>query len=91
MNHLMIFLQIEFLTKFFCRKVAMYRMNQIIRTHLIDNSELKPEVDKIGSPPEHLTTASISVRNSLPHVLPGVLLRLISVDHLLMIMFTILI
>ena len=48
MNHLMIFLQIKFLTKFFCRKVAMYWMNQIIRTHLIDNSELKPEVDKIG-------------------------------------------
>ena len=36
MNPLMIVLQIKFLTKLFCRKVAMYWMNQIIRTHLVN-------------------------------------------------------
>ena len=52
----------------FVRKVAMYWMSQIIQTHLVGANE-----KKISN--EHITTASISVRNSLPHVLPGVLLR----------------
>lgn len=53
----------------FVRKVAMYWMSRIVRAHIGDS--------KTGSKTseDRLTAASASVRNSLPHVLPGVLLR----------------
>ena len=43
--------------------------DQKSETALKDNEEIKPKS------PHHVTAASISVRNSLPHVLPGILLR----------------
>ena len=51
----------------FVRKVAMYWMSRIVRAHMGDPSK--------GSP------ASMSVRNSLPHVLPGILLSIGDTFH----------
>lgn len=64
----------------FVRKVAMYWMSRIIQTHMVDQHDLKRndglEEEKASAiRPQQVTTAAISVRNSLPHVLPGVLLR----------------
>lgn len=71
----------------FVRKVAMYWMSRIVKAHMGDEVEDKGTelVNPDGSlsvikqekksEPEPLSAASISVRNSLPHILPGLLLR----------------
>ena len=51
----------------FVRKVAMYWMSRIVKAHM-------------GGPPK-LSPASMSVRNSLPHVLPGILLSIGDTFH----------
>mmetsp|Transcript_8313 Transcript_8313/g.12314 ORF Transcript_8313/g.12314 Transcript_8313/m.12314 type:complete len:1668 (+) Transcript_8313:74-5077(+) len=64
------------------RKVAMYWMSRIVRAHIdgdypetpADETEGKLEAKRAGNANE--TGASISVRNSFPHVLPGILLSI---------------
>lgn len=64
------------------RKVAMYWMSRIVRAHIdgedtetpADENEGKLQAKRIGDVSE--TDASISVRNSFPHVLPGILLSI---------------
>jgi hypothetical protein len=70
----------------FVRKVAMYWMSRIVKAHM--SAKIRP-VDLVNpdgtiSPreqegekeePTPLSPASVSVLNSLPHVLPGILLR----------------
>jgi hypothetical protein len=66
----------------FVRKVAMYWMSRIVKAHM----SAKPRPTEIVNPdgsfnprekeePTPLSPASVSVLNSLPHVLPGILLR----------------
>jgi len=62
----------------FVRKVAMYWMSRIVKAHIGGNDWIKEdenEEEKEKSAPE-LSAATVSVRNSLPHVLPGVLLSI---------------
>lgn len=69
----------------FVRKVAMYWMSRIVKAHMSDksrpieivnpNGTLTPRKQEEKEEPTTLSSASISVRNSLPHVLPGILLR----------------
>ena len=67
----------------FVRKVAMYWMSRIVRAHMSgDNESASTNRDddvndskKEDDEPPALSAATISVRNSLPHVLPGILLR----------------
>lgn len=73
----------------FVRKVAMYWMFRIVKAHMkVDEEDTStPEIiapdgsispiKRLNSEPiedKTLTSASISVRNSVPHLLPGVLL-----------------
>lgn len=68
----------------FVRKVAMYWMSRIVKAHIgakgesagsrLDEDEFDTKKEDDDDAPE-LSAATISVRNSLPHVLPGVLLR----------------
>ena len=51
----------------FVRKVAMYWMSRIVRAHMGELQKVSP--------------ASMSVRNSLPHVLPGILLSIGDTFH----------
>ena len=75
----------------FVRKVAMLWMTRIIDAHIGDPSQDENELfgqegrgsgeagDSGGAAPrstQNLTAASISVRNALPHVLPGILLSI---------------
>jgi len=65
----------------FVRKVAMYWVSRIVQTHMgdenvsgssrNDNTSTKSIVTN-----GNLSAASVSVRNSLPHVLPGLLLAI---------------
>jgi vacuole morphology and inheritance protein 14 len=48
----------------FVRKVAIYWMSRIVKTHMGSAAKSKK-----------VTPAGMSVRNSLPHLLPGILLR----------------
>jgi len=69
----------------FVRKVAMYWMSRIVQAHM---SSAFPSMNALDDPDEglspnelmkgerSLTAASISVRNALPHVLPGILLSI---------------
>lgn len=60
----------------FVRKVAMYWMSRIVKAHLSDPKVIAGDAaEKKTETPEALTDASVSVRNSLPHILPGILLR----------------
>lgn len=70
----------------FVRKVAMYWMSRIVKAHMSLETgvsspskqvETMPRSDtEWGSsdPQKKMSTASISVRNAVPHVLPGILL-----------------
>ena len=71
----------------FVRKVAMYWMSRIVQAHMSSafpsNNDLnnhRDDTTKAGSElmkgERSLTAASISVRNALPHVLPGILLSI---------------
>ena len=65
----------------FVRKVAMYWMSRIVQAHINDSQkEIKPSNGKDNDAEvvhrQSLSPASISVRNSLPHVLPGLLLSI---------------
>lgn len=70
----------------FVRKVAMYWMSRIVKAHIVPEEKLveAPLPKHIGDvspkrekkpPSKGATAASLSVRNSVPHVLPGILLR----------------
>ena len=65
----------------FVRKVAIYWMSRIVQAHISSAFSKKDEImgsdlaNGERSTNTHLTAASISVRNALPHVLPGILLR----------------
>jgi hypothetical protein len=67
----------------FVRKVAMYWMSRIVKAHMGDTSTTRTTRSEDGeSDDEHdraQSAATISVRNSLPHVLPGILLRYVRV------------
>lgn len=71
----------------FVRKVAMYWMSRIVKAHMGElytrnTSSMKADTDNRGQKsPTSLTAASISVRNSLPHVLPGILLSIGDTFH----------
>lgn len=56
----------------FVRKVAMYWMSRIIQAHMVDPSSQMAGDERNKT----LSAASISVRNALPHVLPGILLSI---------------
>lgn len=58
----------------FVRKVAMYWMCRIVKAHMSPRSDGKRAAS--GSEAMEVDPASVSVRNSLPHVLPGVLLSI---------------
>jgi len=72
----------------FVRKVAMYWMSRIVQAHMSAAFPKNSSADEIMgvdstkgandsiAPVQHLTAASISVRNALPHVLPGILLSI---------------
>jgi hypothetical protein len=73
----------------FVRKVAMLWMTRIVHAHIGDPSQNEDELLGQGSsdeaensgapaarPAQNPTAASISVRNALPHVLPGILLSI---------------
>ena len=73
----------------FVRKVAMLWMTRIVHAHIGDPSQNEDELLGRGSsdeaensgapaarPAQNPTAASISVRNALPHVLPGILLSI---------------
>lgn len=75
----------------FVRKVAMLWMTRIIDAHIGDPSQYEDELfgqegsgsgeagdSGVAAPrsTQNLTAASISVRNALPHVLPGILLSI---------------
>ena len=70
----------------FVRKVAMYWMSRIVKAHMgetaLNTAKETKEDDAMvldGEDESHgLSTATISVRNSLPHVLPGILLRCVN-------------
>lgn len=60
----------------FVRKVAMYWMSRIVQCHMAsDDTDPGPTKTGVGTikGERQLTAASISVRNALPHVLPGIL------------------
>lgn len=69
----------------FVRKVAMYWMSRIVKAHMSAKSGALESVNPDGTASTRkeddkeellpLSSTSISVRNSLPHVLPGILLR----------------
>jgi hypothetical protein len=67
----------------FVRKVAMYWMSRIVKAHMGDtNTTRTTRLEDGESDEEHKraqSAATISVRNSLPHVLPGILLRYVRV------------
>lgn len=72
----------------FVRKVAMYWTNQIVSAHMGLPSGDGPGIPGVGdelSKRSHLThpvsAASVSVRNSLPYVLPGILLSIGDAYH----------
>ena len=77
----------------FVRKVAMYWMSRIVRAHVgetepksgesptMEGSALGGE-KKAEMPLESLSPAALSVRNSLPHILPGILLRSVALIRL---------
>lgn len=52
------------------RKVAVYWMAKIVKAHMKEDNSNHPQ------DPGRLTAASISVRNSVPHILPGILLSI---------------
>jgi hypothetical protein len=56
----------------FVRKVAIYWMSRIVKAHMVPDEFAGIENE---SGHKHLSAASVSVRNSVPHVLPGILLR----------------
>jgi hypothetical protein len=69
----------------FVRKVAMYWMSRIVKAHMsmesgVSSPSKRPDnnlprsEEETGDPQKKLSTASISVRNAVPHVLPGILL-----------------
>jgi len=59
------------------RKVAMYWMSRIVRAHMSDSEDSKKrQLNENFSNHHYPSTATISVRNSLPHVLPGILLSI---------------
>ena len=65
----------------FVRKVAMYWMSRIVQAHISGAVSKSDGItgDKLVKRQDlntHLTAASISVRNALPHVLPGILLSI---------------
>lgn len=60
----------------FVRKVAMYWMCRIVSAHMT-----QPSTKSVGAKEPRLSVASISVRNSLPHVLPGILLSIGDTFH----------
>lgn len=62
----------------FVRKVAMYWISRIVKAHMSDPLESGEKDKRSKTTPTRSTrisAASMSVRNSLPHMLPGVLLR----------------
>jgi hypothetical protein len=68
----------------FVRKVAMYWMSRIVKAHMVDTNTTRTtrSEDGEGENEEHKraqSAATISVRNSLPHMLPGILLRYVRV------------
>jgi hypothetical protein len=59
----------------FVRKVAMYWMSRIVKAHMTfeheeSSNDNKDDAEKSNA----VTMASVSVRNSVPHLLPGILL-----------------
>jgi hypothetical protein len=54
------------------RKVAVYWMFKIVKAHM----EVSEPNKKVTAKREKASAASISVRNSVPHVLPGILLSI---------------
>ncbi len=62
----------------FVRKVAMYWTNQIVSAHMGLPSGDVPGISHSMHP---VSAASVSVRNSLPYVLPGILLSIGDAYH----------
>ena len=66
----------------FVRKVAMYWMLRIVQAHMSSafptNSDQKGKEKSVAKQAsvKYLTAASTSVRNALPHVLPGILVSI---------------
>ena len=69
----------------FVRKVAMYWVFRIVQTHMGDEKIGNSKENELGSPNNgmersqsnpNLCAASVSVRNALEHVLPGLLLSI---------------
>jgi hypothetical protein len=60
------------------RKVAMYWMTRIVKAHMTSEStSLSPKMTNPGGSMTHGEgSASISVRNAVPHVLPGILMSI---------------
>jgi len=75
----------------FVRKVAMHWVSKIVQAHIVGdasskNTEIMITTDNDNTimrqvSNQNLSTASISVRNSLPHVLPGILLSIGDTPH----------
>jgi hypothetical protein len=60
----------------FVRKVAMYWMSRIVAAHMNESeSNSDHENPENKSEQAELSIAAISIRNSLPHILPGIFLR----------------
>lgn len=57
------------------RKVAVYWMFKIVKAHM-DGSDPSSAKNEIQAKDERPSAAAISVRNSVPHVLPGILLSI---------------
>lgn len=65
----------------FVRKVSMYWMSRIVKAHIgedpVDESDLNdPEAPSAPEKSPIASAATVSVRNSVPHVLPGILLSI---------------
>jgi hypothetical protein len=60
----------------FVRKVAMYWMSRIVKAYMGGEDEVLEDDSS-----RKLSAASMSVRNSLPHVLPGILLSIGDTFH----------
>lgn len=62
----------------FVRKVAMYWMSRIVQAHMSSAfpSNDSEKGENAGTKDVVETAASVSVRNALPHVLPGILLSI---------------
>ena len=59
------------------RKVAMYWISRIVKAHIeMSNDQPNDEANCDGLKLKKNSTASVAVRNSLPHMLPGVLLSI---------------